>query len=362
MEAPPRRSPSRRPRRPRCRRWPPSWRRLRALFHRAESRASLERYVTGLLTDLPRKNCDAIAAAVAGTSTERLQHLLTDADWDARGAGPQRVARADWRSQPGRRRAGAGRHRPAEAREAVGRACARQYSGTLGRTANCQIVVSAEYLAERADASAPAATGRSARSCTCPVAGPTTRSAVPGRMSPTTSAFQTKPQLALALIDRARAWGVPFRAVVADAGYGRHPVLPARRWTSGAWPYVVGVPSQLRRAQARGGGRRGGRDAAGAVPGRGRPRLPRPAPLYTGRGAGGGAARGRLADGQLAGGTKGPLRKRFAAVRVHWATGEPGGRAGRAQHQRRAACTPARKAGCWWSSPCPARTGRRSST
>lgn len=52
------------------------------LFRRRESRESLERYATGLLTDLPRKNCDTIAAAVAGTSTERLQHLLTDADWD----------------------------------------------------------------------------------------------------------------------------------------------------------------------------------------------------------------------------------------------------------------------------------------
>src|SRR3712207_4350065 len=54
------------------------------LFRRAQSRHSLERYVTGLLTDLDRKNCDTIAAAVAGTSTERLQHLLTDADWDSK--------------------------------------------------------------------------------------------------------------------------------------------------------------------------------------------------------------------------------------------------------------------------------------
>src|SRR4051794_9057258 len=52
------------------------------LFRRSRSRHSLERYITGLLTDLDRKNCDTIAAAVAGTSTERLQHLLTDADWD----------------------------------------------------------------------------------------------------------------------------------------------------------------------------------------------------------------------------------------------------------------------------------------
>src|ERR671913_272704 len=47
------------------------------LFRRSQSRNSLERYITGLLTDLDRKNCDTISAALAGTSTERLQHLLT---------------------------------------------------------------------------------------------------------------------------------------------------------------------------------------------------------------------------------------------------------------------------------------------
>src|SRR5438270_11465644 len=55
----------------------------RSLFQRAQSRQSLDRYVTGLVTDLPRKNCDTIAATVAGTSTERLQHFLTDAAWHA---------------------------------------------------------------------------------------------------------------------------------------------------------------------------------------------------------------------------------------------------------------------------------------
>src|SRR6266852_4936000 len=42
------------------------------LFRRHTSRDSMERYLTGLLTDLPHKTADTIAAAVAGTSTQRL--------------------------------------------------------------------------------------------------------------------------------------------------------------------------------------------------------------------------------------------------------------------------------------------------
>src|SRR5215470_16209502 len=71
------------------------------LLRRTTSRQSLERYLTGLLTDLPRKNCDTIAAAVAGTSTERLQHLLTDAAWDAAALDDARVATLAPASPPG---------------------------------------------------------------------------------------------------------------------------------------------------------------------------------------------------------------------------------------------------------------------
>ena len=63
------------------------------LFRRHTSRDSMERYLTGLLTDLPHKTCETIADVIAGTSVERLQHLLTDAAWDPLALDEARVKR-----------------------------------------------------------------------------------------------------------------------------------------------------------------------------------------------------------------------------------------------------------------------------
>jgi SRSO17 transposase len=51
-------------------------------FRRREGRAALERYTTGLLTELPNKNCDTMAQAVPATSQQRLQEFLTNMAWD----------------------------------------------------------------------------------------------------------------------------------------------------------------------------------------------------------------------------------------------------------------------------------------
>src|SRR5918993_4750735 len=119
---------------------------LAPLFRRSQSRHSLERYLTGLLTDLERKNCDTIAAAVAGTSTERLQHLLTDAAWEPQALDQQRVAALVAQSPPHGLLVLDDTGLPKQGRSSVG--VARQYSGTLGKVANCQVVVSAHYVAD----------------------------------------------------------------------------------------------------------------------------------------------------------------------------------------------------------------------
>src|SRR2546422_11385008 len=62
-------------------------------FRRPEGEEALERYLTGLLTALPNKNCDTMAEAVPGTSEQRLQELLTNMQWDEQDLNRQRVAK-----------------------------------------------------------------------------------------------------------------------------------------------------------------------------------------------------------------------------------------------------------------------------
>ena len=305
-----------------------------SLFRRSESRESLERYVTGLLTDLPRKNCDAIAAAVAGTSTERLQHLLTDADWDPAQLDEARVSRLVDRSPADGVLVVDDTGLPKQGKRSVG--VAAQYSGTLGKVANCQVIVSAEYVAPPLATSAPLHWPiRAQLYLPRPWADDEERRR--RAHVPESATFQTKPELALALIDQARAWQVPFAVVVADAGYGDNPNFLAGLDTRRC-QYVCAVESTfgVRLPDAV--------RAAAAVPespaptrrGRGRPKLPRPAPLHTVK-----ALTAALADAAWQSiawreGTKGPLSKQFAAIRVHWATGNPqvGPHGRSAQHGR----------------------------
>lgn len=296
-----------------------------SLFQRPQSRPtweSVERYVTGLLTDLPRKNCDTIAAAVAGTTTERLQHLLTDADWAPLALDAARVRRLVPLSPAGGILLLDDSGMPKQGKASAG--VARQYSGTLGKVANCQVVVSAEYVEDAHTTSTPLHWPVSAQlylhqtwmGTTEEAQARRARARVPGDV-----VFQTKPQIALALVDRARAWGVPFRHVVADAGYGEVPTflagLEARRL-----PYVVGVPRDfgLRLPDEV-------RAVATAPPppyrGMGRPRQPRPAPLWQAE-----TLLDCLPDDAWEtvtwrDGTKEALRKQFVAVRTQRATGNP---------------------------------------
>lgn len=304
------------------------------LFRRSESRESLERYITGLLTDLPRKNCDTIAAAIAGTSTERLQHLLTDADWDPLKLDEARVGQLVSRSPADGVLVLDDTGLPKQGARSVG--VAPQYSGTLGKVANCQVIVSAEYVAPPLATSTPLHWPVRAQLY---LPRPWAEDADRRERAhvPKSIAFQTKPDLALALIDQAQTWKVPFAVVVADAGYGDNPNflagLDARRCQDVCAiesTFGVRLPDEVEAVAAT------PEPLAPTTRGRGRPKLPRPAPLHTAR-----AITAVLPDDAWQSvtwreGTKGALTKQFAAIRAHWATGNPevGPHGRSAQHGR----------------------------
>jgi len=285
------------------------------LFRRKTSRASMERYVTGLLSNLPHKTCETIAEAIAGTSLERLQHLLTDAAWDPLALDEMRVKRllelhpvdtgvliCDESGLPKKGTASVG--------------VAAQSSRTRGKVGSGQVVVSAEYLADDPTSRTPFHFPLTSRLYLPEswVQDPERRAQVPDGLG-----HHTKAEIALELLDHARCWGVPCRAVVVDAGYGGNPGflrgLDARRV-----PYVCAVESTF-------GCRRPDevQAAAAQIPlssgGRGQPRKPRPAPLSTVAHLVEALPSSSWRTLSWRKGTTGPMRVQVVAMRAHWATG-----------------------------------------
>src|SRR4051812_6230002 len=186
---------------------------------RSEGPQTLERYLTGLLTEHPNKNCDTLAQVVPGTSEQRLRGLLTTIDWDEDDLNRRRVQRLLALPTEGDGvlifdDTGFAK----QGRGSVG--VARQYSGTLGKTGNCQVSVNCHY-AERTIAW-PVATRLYLHESWTKDPARCRKARVPEAVS-----FETKPAIALALLDQARAWGVRHACIVADADSGNNPTSPA---------------------------------------------------------------------------------------------------------------------------------------
>ena len=184
-------------------------------FARSEGPHALERYLSGLLTELPDQNCPTIADNIPGTSEQSLQGLLTTMAWDHDDLNRQRVERMLELPSEGDGVLifdDTGFAKQGNASVGVDR----QYSGTLGKVGNCQVTVNSHY-AERTIA--------------WPVASrlylPKGWAFDPARREkaqvPKEIVFQTKPEIALDLLDQAQAWGLRWSCVVTDADYGDNP-------------------------------------------------------------------------------------------------------------------------------------------
>ena len=193
--------------------------RIAGRFARAEPRARVREYVSGLAAGLERKNGWTLAEWAGEVSPDGMQRLLRRADWDVDGVrddirgyvveqlgDPDGVLIADDTGflKKGTRSAGV----------------QRQYSGTAGRTENCQVGVFLGYASEHGHALID-------RELYLPQswaeeAGRRRAAGIPEDVE-----FTTKPRQALAMISRAIAAGVPFAWFTADETYGQAKYLQA---------------------------------------------------------------------------------------------------------------------------------------
>jgi len=219
---------------------------------RKDQRAAGELYVRGLLTDGQRKSMQPMAERL-GVDHQRLQQFITSSTWDY-AAVRRNVARWFAASQPVEALVidDTGFPKDGTASPCV----ARQYSGTLGKTANCQIGVSVHLVNEHASCAAdwrlfcpqswddatlddPVAAARARRR--------RERAGIPDEVRHT-----EKWRLALEMTGEMTGpggWGVLEQStsaggarpvVVADAGYGDNTSFRLELQARG-WRYVVAV-------------------------------------------------------------------------------------------------------------------------
>jgi len=188
---------------------------LRVHFTQGPSADTLRQYLTGLLSEHPNKNCDTLAEVVPETNEQQFHHLLTDMVWDETSLNRQRIARM--RTLPSE---GDGvlifddTGFEKQGRHSVG--VAHQYTGTAGKLTNCQVTVNCHY-AERTLAW-PVATRLYLPQAWAEDAARRQQAHVPAAVT-----FQTKAEIALALLDEANACGVRHACVTCDADYGDNP-------------------------------------------------------------------------------------------------------------------------------------------
>ena len=191
--------------------------RIAGRFARVEPRKRAFAYVRGLLAPLERRNGWTLAEQAGDGSPDGVQSLLCSPGWDPdlvrddlrayvveRIGDPDGVLIADETGFAKKGRMSAG--------------VQRQYSGTLGRTDNCQIGVVLDYATARGRALID-------RELYLPVSWTNDRDRCRRAMVPDEVEFATKPQQARAMLERAVAAGVPFTWFTADEAYGQNPGL-----------------------------------------------------------------------------------------------------------------------------------------
>jgi len=201
-------------------------------FGHVAQRGAFRRYVLGLLSDSRRKSMSAMLARLSAPgSYEAFQHFIADAPWTA-----EHVWRRLRATIPDREGVLIldGTSFPKQGTHSVG--VARQYCGTLGKVANCQVGVTVALW-----------TGARAwllgASLYLPDAWLSPEARQRARI-PVTVRFQEKWRLALTLLRQVRTSGITVTAVLGDAEFGDNATL-RRTLHRAKLPYALGVSSTL---------------------------------------------------------------------------------------------------------------------
>lgn len=188
-------------------------------------------YLRGLLEQGPRKSLEPMVERLGGHADyQSMQQFLADSPWD-----PALVVKAVAERVAGEIEAEAwvldDTGFPKDGKDSPG--VKRQYSGTLGKTGNCQIGVSLHTVGARG--TVPLGWALYLPEDWCADEGRRRKAKIPDEV-----VFKTKPQLGVELVERAAGWDVPKAPVLGDHAYGENTWLRDRLHQAGC-EYVLSV-------------------------------------------------------------------------------------------------------------------------
>ena len=192
-------------------------------------------YVRGLLLDGERKSIEPMATRMPEGNVQAMQQFVGQSPWEWEPIWERLGKRMTAELEPDPVWVVDDTGFPKKGEHSVG--VERQYSGTLGKTANCQIAVSLHHVGEQGSSvlgwrlylPESWAQDKDRR----------TAAGVPDEV-----VFKTKWELAIDIIDQARSWDLPDRIVVADAGYGDATEF-REALENRSLRYVVGISEQV---------------------------------------------------------------------------------------------------------------------